>query len=64
MKSSEESTETILMWWNFVACTTEEITKARADWEAQRRFGEVMAYDGPRLNAPSLARFAQPNLIS
>ena len=56
--------ETILMWWNFVARTPEEITKARADWEAQRRFGEVTAYNGPRLNAPSLTRFAQPNPIS
>ena len=56
--------ETILMWWNFVARSPEEIAKARADWEAQRRFGEVMAYDGPRLNAPSLTRFAQPNPIS
>ena len=56
--------ETILMWWNFVARTPEEITKARTDWEAQRRFGEVTAYDGPRLNAPSLTRFARPNPIS
>jgi len=44
--------ETILMWWNFVARTTEEIIAAREDWEAGRRFGEVGAYDGPRLAAP------------
>ena len=25
--------ETILMWWNFVARTQEEIAQARADWE-------------------------------
>ena len=25
--------ETILMWWNFVARTEEEIAQARADWE-------------------------------
>ncbi len=44
--------ETILMWWNFVARTTEEIVSAREDWEAGRRFGEVAAYAGPRLAAP------------
>jgi redox-sensitive bicupin YhaK (pirin superfamily) len=44
--------ETILMWWNFVARTTEEIVAAREDWEAGRRFGEVGAYAGPRLAAP------------
>jgi hypothetical protein len=56
--------ETILMWWNFVARTPEEITRARADWEEQRRFGEVKAYDGPRLSAPTLTRFARPNPVS
>ncbi|HET7295283.1 MAG TPA: pirin family protein [Vicinamibacteria bacterium] len=44
--------ETILMWWNFVARTTEEIVAAREDWQAGRRFGEVRAYAGPRLDAP------------
>ncbi len=44
--------ETVLMWWNFVARTTEEIVAAREDWEAGRRFGEVQAYNGPRLGAP------------
>lgn len=56
--------ETILMWWNFVARTREEIAQARADWEARERFGEVPAYDGPRLSAPSLLRFARPNPAS
>ena len=44
--------ETILMWWNFVARTTEEIMSAREDWQAGRRFGEVAAYSGPRIEAP------------
>lgn len=44
--------ETILMWWNFVARTTDEIVAAREDWEAGRRFGEVGAYNGARLAAP------------
>ena len=56
--------ETILMWWNFVARTPEEIAEARTDWEERRRFGEVVAYDGPRLAAPDLARLARPNPVS
>lgn len=56
--------ETILMWWNFVGRTQEEIAQAREDWEAGRRFGSVRAYDGPRLTAPSLARFARANPLS
>ena len=44
--------ESILMWWNFVARTPEEIAQARGDWEARRRFGEVAAYRGERLAAP------------
>jgi hypothetical protein len=56
--------ETILMWWNFVARTADEIMQARADWEEQRRFGQVKSYAGPRLSAPTLTRFARPNPIS
>ena len=56
--------ETILMWWNFVARTPEEIRDARLDWEEHRRFGEVTAYNGPRLAAPDLIRFARPNPLS
>ena len=56
--------ETILMWWNFVARTPEEIRQARDDWEAHRRFGDVPAYNGPRLAAPDLLRLANPNPVS
>ena len=56
--------ETILMWWNFVARTPDEIAEARADWEARRRFGDVPAYHGPRLDAPSLVRLARPEPVS
>ena len=56
--------ETILMWWNFVARTPEEIAEARTDWEARRRFGDVPAYNGPRLAAPELMRLARPEPVS
>jgi redox-sensitive bicupin YhaK (pirin superfamily) len=56
--------ESILMWWNFVARTPEEIAVARADWEAHRRFGDVPAYNGPRLAAPDLLRLARPEPVS
>jgi redox-sensitive bicupin YhaK (pirin superfamily) len=56
--------ETILMWWNFVGRTQGEIAQARAEWEDGDRFGEVTAYEGPRLSAPSLVRFARPNPVS
>ena len=44
--------ETPLLWWNFVARTSDELEAARDDWEAGRRFGEVSAYRGARLDAP------------
>ena len=56
--------ERILMWWNFVARTPEEIADARTAWEAHRRFGEVPGYAGPRLSAPTLLRLAAPNPVS
>jgi redox-sensitive bicupin YhaK (pirin superfamily) len=52
--------EQIVMWWNFVARTHEEIERARRQWNAggDPRFGEVSHYPGPdRLRAPEL-----PNL--
>ena len=56
--------EKILMWWNFVARTPDEIAQARADWEAFRRFGQVVGEHAPRLVAPDLVRFARPNPAS
>jgi redox-sensitive bicupin YhaK (pirin superfamily) len=56
--------ETILMWWNFVARTPDEIREARDDWEGRRRFGDVPAYKGPRLAAPEVVRLARPNPVS
>ena len=60
----EPFTDPILMWWNFVGTTHEEIAEAREDWVQQRRFGEVKAYRGARLPAPDLARIAPANPAS
>jgi len=46
--------ERILMWWNFVARTPEEIAEARNDWELGSRFGSV-AHAGERIPAPPLS---------
>lgn len=46
--------EPVLMWWNFVARTPEEIEQARRDWQ-EHRFAEVPTYSGPRIEAPELA---------
>ena len=54
----------VLMWWNFVASTPEEIAEARSDWEEGRRFGTVSSYKGERLPAPPLGKFARPNPAS
>ncbi|KAE8766042.1 pirin family protein [Georgenia thermotolerans] len=54
--------EQVLMWWNLVGRTHEEIVEARAQWQAALageaaglgRFGAVTGYDGPPLPAPEL----------
>jgi redox-sensitive bicupin YhaK (pirin superfamily) len=47
--------EEIVMWWNFIGRSHEEIVQARADWESEsERFGEVSGFDGPRLPAPPM----------
>lgn len=56
--------EPVLMWWNFLAGTPEEIATARADWEEGRRFGSVSSYKGDRLAAPPLGKIARPNPAS
>lgn len=56
--------EKILMWWNFVARTPEEIAAAHADWESHQRFGEVRHYRGDRLEAPKLVQAARPTPMS
>ncbi|MGO1292536.1 MAG: pirin family protein [Cellulosimicrobium funkei] len=68
--------EDIVMWWNFVGRSHDDVARARADWQAQlvvtgdqgpnrggtryadgareRRYGEVVGYDGGPLPAPAL----------
>ena len=45
--------EPVIIWWNFVARTADEIREAREAWEQHRHFGDVQAYKGERLKAPS-----------
>ena len=53
--------EQLLMWWNFVARTPEEIAAATAAWRAGE-FGAVGGYQGDPLPAPPLdaARLRRP----
>ncbi|MGW0935596.1 pirin family protein [Streptomyces sp. NPDC002666] len=47
--------EQIVMWWNFIGRSHEEIAEARTAWQnASDRFGDVASYDGDRLPAPAL----------
>ena len=46
--------EEIVMWWNFVGRSGDEIAQAREDWEKGTRFGEVHGYGGLPLSAPEL----------
>jgi len=47
--------EELVMWWNFVGRSHEDIAEARADWEAgSPRFGSVAGHGGDRIPAPPL----------
>lgn len=48
----EPFSEDILIWWNFVARTKEEMLKAAAAWDDHSAFGEVKGYQGGRLTPP------------
>lgn len=53
MLGGEPFGERLLMWWNFVARSAEEITRAREDWMAGT-FDQVHGYPGAPLAAPPL----------
>jgi redox-sensitive bicupin YhaK (pirin superfamily) len=46
--------ETLLMWWNFVGRTPDDIATAARDWSSGQRFGQVAGYRGAPLTAPPL----------
>jgi redox-sensitive bicupin YhaK (pirin superfamily) len=56
--------EEIVMWWNFVARTGDEVAASREAWQAELagspgpaapgRFGTVPGFDGPALAAPEM----------
>ncbi|MGW3182020.1 pirin family protein [Kitasatospora sp. NPDC001119] len=49
--------EQIVMWWNFIGRSHEDITRAREEWMSSAnpdRFGAVEGYPGDRLPAPEL----------
>jgi redox-sensitive bicupin YhaK (pirin superfamily) len=53
--------EEVVMWWNFIGASHDEVVAAREAWEAGEgagsgRFGAVEGYEGqtPRIPAPSL----------
>jgi hypothetical protein len=46
--------EEIVMWWNFVARSNDEIVTARDEWANGGSFGDVAGFDGYRLPAPEL----------
>ncbi|MFG3046482.1 pirin family protein [Streptomyces sp. NPDC048202] len=50
----EPFAEELIMWWNFVGRTQDDISQAREDWMRGSRFGEVKGYDGHPLPAPQL----------
>jgi quercetin 2,3-dioxygenase len=50
----EPFAEELVMWWNFVGRSHEDIVAAREDWSEHRRFGEVGGYAGDRLPAPAM----------
>ncbi|MFE0421747.1 pirin family protein [Streptomyces sp. NPDC058953] len=46
--------EELIMFWNWIGRSNEEIVQARRDWMEGTRFGEVKGYDGDPLPAPQL----------
>ncbi|HEX8628464.1 MAG TPA: pirin family protein [Catenuloplanes sp.] len=46
--------EPLVMWWNFVGRSHEDIARARDDWMAGRRFGPVAGCAADPLPAPEL----------
>ncbi len=55
----EPLAQDLLMWWNFVGRSHDEIERAREQWESgDERFGDVPGDHRPRLPAPALPSVA------
>ncbi|KIH97815.1 pirin [Streptomonospora alba] len=58
--------EEVLMWWNFLGRTTEEIRRYREEWQNHgERFGRVEGYvghGGPGRNREGMSRIPAPEL--
>ena len=53
----EPFTESLVMWWNFIGRSHEDIEKARDAWEqGTDRFGHVDGHDGEVIPAPPLPK--------
>jgi quercetin 2,3-dioxygenase len=55
--------EPVLLWWNFVGRSREEMDAYAAEWNQQEDggvFGAVRGYDGPRLLAPPVPPLKTP----
>jgi redox-sensitive bicupin YhaK (pirin superfamily) len=53
----EPFTESLVMWWNFIGRSHDDIEKARDEWEqGGARFGHVDGHDGQVIPAPPLPR--------
>ncbi|WP_111718771.1 pirin family protein [Homoserinimonas sp. OAct 916] len=58
----EPLNEQIVMWWNFIGRSHDEIVQYRSEWErdvtqggtVSGRFGVVRGFDGPPLRAPAM----------
>lgn len=52
----------ILLWWNLVGRTQEELKIAREQWiNHDTRFGSIPDYEGPRLEAPAFPDKMRPS---
>ncbi|MGH8125433.1 MAG: pirin family protein [Rhodanobacteraceae bacterium] len=56
--------EDILLWWNFVARTPDEIRTATDDWNARRRFGAVHGSPSHPLVAPDVSKLRLRSVAS
>lgn len=53
----EPFTEEIVMWWNFIGRSHDEVEKMREEWEEKSgRFGSFTGYPGERIPAPPMPR--------